>query len=124
MKKKSNNYEYIIWINSENLKRIRKSKHIFIDGTFHHPPDFKQMIIIMYIDIITNYKIPAFFILLTGKQQLLYEEIFKSVRNLITDKGKYQLNINSITIDQENALYFQASKMHIFQKYLREFKLP
>ena len=54
MKKKYNNYEYIIWINTENLKRIRKSKHIFIDGTFHYSPYFKQMIVIMYIDIITK----------------------------------------------------------------------
>ena len=53
-KKNSNDYEYIIWLNTENLKRIRKSKHIYIDGTFDHPPEFKQMIIIMNLDIITN----------------------------------------------------------------------
>ena len=40
-KKNPNNYEFIIWINTENLKRIRKNKHIFIDRTFHNPPDFK-----------------------------------------------------------------------------------
>ena len=55
----------------------------------------------MYIDIITNYKIPAFFIFLTGKQQLLYEEIFKSAKNLIKVKGKYQINIDSITTDPD-----------------------
>ena len=53
-KKNSIDYEYIIWLNTANLKRIRKSKHIYIDSTFHHPPEFKQMIIIMNVNIITN----------------------------------------------------------------------
>ena len=35
--------EYIIWANEENLRRIRISNHYFIDSTFHHPPDFKQL---------------------------------------------------------------------------------
>ena len=55
--------EYIIWGNNENIKRFRKTKNIFIDGTFHHPPGFLQMIIIMYKDIITDLKIPGFYIL-------------------------------------------------------------
>ena len=39
-----------------NLKRIRKSHHICIDTTFHHPPVYTQLLIIMYKDIITNLK--------------------------------------------------------------------
>ena len=40
--------EYIIWRNEENLKRLRKSKHFYIDETFHHPKEFKQLLILMY----------------------------------------------------------------------------
>ena len=36
-------YEYIIWGNGENIKRMRKSNHYYIDGTFHHPKEFNQL---------------------------------------------------------------------------------
>ena len=49
-KKKLIKNEYIIWSNSENIMRIAKSKIWFIDGTFHHPPDFEQLLILMYKD--------------------------------------------------------------------------
>ena len=35
-KNKIKNLEYIIWANEENIKRIRKSKHYYLDSTFHH----------------------------------------------------------------------------------------
>ena len=49
--------EYIIWANEENLRRIRISNHYFIDSTFHHPVEYKQLLIIMYHDIVSNLKI-------------------------------------------------------------------
>ena len=49
--------------------RLKASKHIFIDGTFHHPPGFYQMLIIMYKDIIIDLKIPALYILLNSKKE-------------------------------------------------------
>ena len=33
--------EFIIWANEENIKRIRKANYFYIDGTFHHPSEFK-----------------------------------------------------------------------------------
>ena len=60
-------YEYVIFGNNENIARIRKSRHFFIDCTFHHPPDFTQMLIIMYKDYITSIKIPGLYILLNSK---------------------------------------------------------
>ena len=39
---KHKSYEYIIWSNGENIKRLRVSKNLFVDSTFHHPPDVKQ----------------------------------------------------------------------------------
>ena len=41
------NYEYIIWGNNENILRMRQSRNFFIDGTFHHPEEFTQLILIM-----------------------------------------------------------------------------
>ena len=37
---KQKTHEYIIWANAENLMRIKISKNIFIESTFHHPPEF------------------------------------------------------------------------------------
>ena len=34
-KKKISSLEYIIWANTENLRRIKVSKNLFVDGTFH-----------------------------------------------------------------------------------------
>ena len=75
------NLEYIIWANDENLQRIRKSFHLYIDETFHHPKDFKQMIIIMYKDIIIDLKIHDIYILINGKSQKFYQIVFSSIMN-------------------------------------------
>ena len=83
--KNSLQLDYIIWCNNENLKRIRKTHHLYIDVTFHHPPDYKQILIIMYKDIITNLKIPAFFILMNVKKEIYYNIVFESIINIITD---------------------------------------
>ena len=56
-KKEPQKIEYIIWANEENLRRIRISNHYFIDSTFHHPVEYKQLLIIMYHDIVSNLKI-------------------------------------------------------------------
>ena len=49
------NLEYVIWANNENIARMRKSNYYFIDGTFHHLIDYKQLLIIMHHDIITEH---------------------------------------------------------------------
>ena len=45
--------DYIIWGNDENISRMRVSKNLFIDATFHHPPEYKELLIFMYKDLIT-----------------------------------------------------------------------
>ncbi len=40
--------ECIIWDNVENLMRIKVSKKIFFNSKFHHPPEFYQLMIIIY----------------------------------------------------------------------------
>ena len=54
--------EYIIWSNSENIMRIGKSKILFIDSTFHQPPDFELLLILMYKDYIKYEKIVVMYL--------------------------------------------------------------
>ena len=61
-KKKTVLLEYIIWCNDENIERIRISKNFFIDCTFHTPPEFTQLMILMYKDIIVRLKISYIYI--------------------------------------------------------------
>ena len=65
-------YEYIIWGNNENISLMRQSRNFFIDGTFHHPEEFTQLILIMYKDIITSIKIPGLYILVNSKKEIMY----------------------------------------------------
>ena len=110
-KTKPKKLEYIIWINNENLNRIRKSKYIFIDFTFHHPPDFVELLIIMYTDIITNLKIPAFYILINGKHELFYMKVFESIINILSNNNKINFNFEIIVTDAEQALINVINKI-------------
>jgi len=109
--KKKSNYEYIIWGNSENIMRLRVSKNIFIDCTYHHPPGFYQLLIIMYKDIITELKIPALYILLNSKNEQMYDLVFESIINIIIKKNIDELNYETIVTDQEIAL------INVIKKY-------
>ena len=97
-------YEYIIWEKGKNIKRMRKSNYYYIDGTFHHPKEFNQLLIVMYKDIITNIKIPGIYILLNAKNEILYDYVFHSLLNIITSNRKYDIDIKSIVTDSELAL--------------------
>ena len=39
--------------NDENIGRMRVSKNLFIDTTFHHPSEYKELFIFMYKDLVT-----------------------------------------------------------------------
>ena len=64
----------------------------------------------MYKDIITELKIPGIFILLRGKNQFLYDYIFSSIINIVTNNRKFDLNILSIVSDSEKALVNSIKK--------------
>ena len=53
-KNKINCYEYIIWVNDENLKRMRKANHYNIDRTFHHPKEYKQLLLVITELLVDN----------------------------------------------------------------------
>ena len=115
-KKKLQLCEFIIWGNDENIARMRISKNYYIDATFHHPPFYKQLLIIMYKDILTNLKIPALYILMNGKKEEYYDLVFRDILDIITLRNKYLIIISTVVTDTEIGLikiinkYFPTSK--------------
>ena len=95
--------EFTIWQNDENIQRIRISKNWFIDSTFHRPKEFEQLLIIIYIDELTNEKIPGIFVLINCKIQEIYEKILMSICNIITQNNTLDFNLKAITSDSEDS---------------------
>lgn len=103
--------EYFIWANNLCISHMRKSKHIFLDATFHSPYGFYQNLIIMFKDILTGEKYPSFFILMNKKFYILYEMIFKSIMLIFTQYNLYNISFDSIITDDEQALLKDAKKI-------------
>lgn len=68
---------------------IRQSKYWHIDGTWYRPPEMVQILIIMFKDIISMIKIPAFYIVTRNRTELLYTKLFRSIYNIITQNDLY-----------------------------------
>ena len=96
--------EYAIWIDELNLSHLRASKHLFLDGTWYKPGNFSQILIIQYKDIIINDHITGGFIIANNKKTKHYIKILKSFKNMLTDNNQRDLNLISITTDEEKAL--------------------
>ena len=116
------------------IARARLSKHLFIDATFHHPIGFSQLLIIIFKDVVSSEYIPSFFILMSNKTEILYDQVFKSVIRILTQNNVYKLNIFTITTDTELALInaiqnnFSNSQrigcwFHLKQALLREARI-
>ena len=87
------------------VQRCRYSKYIFIDGTFHVPPEFTQFLIFMYYDVQIEKKIPAFFILTNSKTEVSYDHIFKTIKEILSFGDiNFKLNFITVTTDNEDAL--------------------
>ena len=96
--------EYFIWSSNQMISRARISNHLFIDGTFHHPINFAQLLIILFKDAIISQYIPCFYILMSNKSEILYELVFKSILRILTQNNLYKINYQTITTDTEIAL--------------------
>lgn len=72
---------------------MKKTNHIYIDGTFHYPIGYKQLLVIMYKNYITDLKIPLFYILINGKYQIYYEKILNNVYNILIDYNNIKLKL-------------------------------
>ena len=103
-KKKEIPSEYFIWSSNQMISRARISKHLFIDGTFHHPIKFAQLLIILFKDLLISQYIPCFYILMSNKTEILYDLIFKSIKRILTQNNQYQVAYQTITTDTEIAL--------------------
>ena len=79
---------------------MKKSKHIFIDGTYIHPFNYIQTIVVLFIDEITNLKVPGLFALLSNKSYNDYKYLFSLIKDYIFDIS----NNKTITIDFEEPL--------------------
>ena len=112
---------------------MKQSRNFFIDGTFHHPEEFTQLILLMYKDIITSIKIPGLYILVNSKKENMYNYAFKGIIDLLTDSNKLTLKVKTIVTDQEKALincvkkYFPRSQriaclFHYKQDILKNLK--
>ena len=87
------------------ISRSRIVHHFFVDGTFHHPNKFQQLLIILFKDIVINEYLPCFFILMSYKNQQLYNLVFQSVKNIWTQYEIYLLKIETITTDAMQNLH-------------------
>ena len=96
--------EYFIWTINQIISRLRISNHWFVDATFHHPIGYAQLLIIIFKDIITSEFYPGFYILMSNKIEIIYDMIFKSIKNILSQNNIYNLTIETITTDTELAL--------------------
>ena len=63
---------------------MRESEHWMVDATFHHPKEFIQMLIIIYIDPLTKENIPGMYILMNSKNNEIYESFFLDVKKILS----------------------------------------
>ena len=68
---------------------MRISKHWFVDATFHHPIEYTQLLIIIFKDIVTSEYYPGFYILMSNKTEIIYDMIFKSIKNILLQSNIY-----------------------------------
>ena len=54
------------------LKTLQKTNHFYIDGTFIFPPDFSQLIVLLYFDENIKKRYPGYFLLINNKSETGY----------------------------------------------------
>ena len=89
--------EFFIWSSNQMISRARISNHLFVDGTFHHPINYAQLLIILFKDEIISQYIPCFYILMSNKSEILYDLDFKSILRILTQNNLYKINYQTIT---------------------------
>ena len=66
-------HEHTIYISNFFIKKIQKAKYFYIDSIFIYPPDFKQLIVILYRDKNSRKRFPDLYCLINNKKQEGYE---------------------------------------------------
>ena len=104
-------HEHMIFCSDYFIKKLRASKHWYIDGTWVYPKGFKQLIIILYIDDKNGKRYPGVFSLINNKTQEGYYKLFNNIISIITIENTKNLNLETYTIDFESALINVLTKI-------------
>ena len=98
------NHEHVIYVSDFYIKKLRESKHFYIDGTFVYPKGFKQLIVILYYDQNLEKRYPGVFALINNKTENGYKNLFKSIFEIITIENSKDLKLESYSTDFEVGL--------------------
>ena len=104
---KNNTMEtYVIFTSSLQLNLMKKATQIFIDGTFRiNPKGFYQVLNIGAFIPDINEIFPILLMPTSGKSEVLYDNIFKDIKNILFENNINLSNItNKFMIDFEVAL--------------------
>ena len=97
-------HEHIIYVSDYFIKKLNKSSHFYIDGTFVYPKGFKQLIVILYYDSDLNKRFPGLFALINNKKENGYLELFRKIYDIISINKTKEISLKSYTIDFEIGL--------------------
>jgi len=82
--------EFIIFGSQYMLRHLKQKTTWYLDGTFKIvPPCFYQLVTILVYSEIHEFEVPACYILLSGKNETLYQSAFYSLKNICSS-----MNIN------------------------------
>ena len=93
------------------LKKLQKANHFYIDRTFIFPPDFSQLIVLLYFDENIKKRYPGCFLLINNKSETGYSLLFNNLYNILTIENTKKLNLKSYTTDFEPALVNSLKKI-------------
>ena len=97
-------HEHVIYISDYFIKKLNKASHFYIDGTFIYPPDFKQLIVILYYDKVINERMAGLFALMNDKKENACLCLFQRIKDLLTVGGVTKLEIKLYTVGFEKGL--------------------
>ena len=110
---------YLFWCSFFQLSRLRQSDHAFIDCTFCIvPKGYKQLLIVSILDPISKNFFPCVFALLSHKFEILYQELFRQISQLITVNETVDSKLTHITLDFERALHNGVKKQMPYVKII------
>ena len=97
-------HKHFTWISPFFIKRLQNTIHIYIDGTFIHPIEYSQLLVIIFYESNTNKRYPGAYIL-NSKLFQAYIISINPLKNIKTKYNSVELKLKSITIDFEGGLY-------------------
>ena len=97
---------YIIFGYNILIHKAKLNSHWALDSTYNFTKGFNQILIMMYLDKITNKLYPFIMVLMSKKNIESYEEIFKNIKLYINEISETkELNLKSYCTDYEEALF-------------------